>query len=226
MAATTVLYDATLGSLPSAQGWTSLSIGAAAVQTVAGGLYQLDTTAPAVGLFGNSLISPVALNTASGFELSFNFQLISEGHTSANRAGYSMVLIGADPSHSLEVDFWTDHVWAQDYDAAQPDRLVHGVDAAFDTTAAFNTYTLAVSANSFTLSTAGTPLLAGALRDYSAAGFVYGTPNVLFFGDNSTRGVANSKLAWVSLTPVPEPAPAALWGLGLAVLAWCRRSNR
>ena len=229
VAATTVLYDATLGSVPAVQGWTTLSLGGAAAQSVAGGLYQLDTTAATVGIFGNSLISPLALNTASGFELTFNLQIVSESHTSANRAGYSVVMIGADPRHSLEIDFWADHVWAQDYDPAQPDRLVHGVDAAFDTTAAVTTYTLAASANSFTLSSAGLPLLAGALRDYSAAGFVYGTPNVLFFGDNSTRGVASSKLGWVTLTPVPEPTPTALLLLGLllgwASWGWRRRTT-
>lgn len=214
-AAATPLYDPALGSLPSAQGWLPLALGAPASQGVAGGLYALDTTGPGVSIWGNGRSSPLVLDTQAGFELSFSLQLLAETHTSPNRAGYTLLMVGAQATQALELGFWTDHIWAQRYDASQADRLVHDIDAAFDTTAALTTYTLAVQQQQFTLSAGGTALLSGALRDYTLDGFPYTTPNALFLGDNSSRGNSISRLGAVSLSAVPEPAAALLMMLGL-----------
>lgn len=213
-AAAVTLYDAALGSLPSAQGWSSLQLGAAPTQSVAGGAYRLDTTGPGVVYFGNA--RSASLDTAAGFDLSFSLQVLSEAHTSSNRSGYSMVMVGADPTKALEIAFWSDHVWAYDFNAA--DGFVHGADAAFDTTQV-RQYELSVRHSNFTLTGDGALLLAGALRDYTLGGPPYTSPNFLFFGDDSSRGNSVTELGSVTLTPVPEPASAALLVAGLAGLA-------
>ncbi len=163
------------------------------------------------------------LDTQAGFDLSFSLQMLGETHDSPNRAGFSLVLVGAQASRALELDFWADHIWAQKYDASQPDRFVHDADMAFDTTAALTPYTLAVRQQQFTLLAGGTALLSGALRDYTPAGLPYTTPNFLFLGDNSSRGSAISHLGALSLSPVPEPSVALLLAMGLAGLALRRR---
>ena len=131
---------------------------------------------------------------------------------------------------AIELAFWSGHVWAYDYDGLAADRFVHGADAAFDTASALQTYTLSVRHQQFTLFSGGSTLLSGALRDYTASGLPpYATPNLLFFGDDSSRGTSVTQLGFVSLSPVPESASAALWLAGLAVLgamAWRRTGLR
>ena len=178
-AASTTLYDASTGGLPSAQGWTVLAAGAPAAQGVASGLYSLDTTGAGVGLYGNGRLSPVALDTAIGFDLSFSLRVLGESHTSTNRAGFSFLMLGSNPTQGLELGFWSGNVWAQDYVPADPDRFVHGADAAFDTTAALQTYTLAVRNQQFTFSAGATLLLSGSLRNYTNEGacLLYTSPS-------------------------------------------------
>lgn len=215
-----VLYDAAAGTPPSSQGWFVLADGAAGA-SVAGGEYRLDTTALA-GAFGHARVQP--LDTAAGFELAFTLRIDAEVHTSANRAGYSVLLVGNDPSRALELAFWDDSVWAYDHNAADADRFVRGADAAFATTTTHD-YVLAVRNHQFTLAADGGVLLSGALRDYRAEGLPYTVPGLIFFGDDSSRGTSLSALANVQLLPVPEPAPALLLAAGLAALAWrCRRA--
>lgn len=153
--ASTTLYDPALGTPPSAQGWSPLALGGVASQGVAGGVYALDTTGAGVSIWGNGRVSPVLLDTQAGFDLSFSLQLLGETHTSPNRSGYSLLLVGAQASRALELDFWADHRWAQNYDASQPDRFMHDTGVAFDTTAALTRYTLAVRQQQFTLPAGG-----------------------------------------------------------------------
>ena len=225
--AATVLYDPAPGTLPAAQGWLPLAIGGAATQAVSGGTYNLDTTGATVVYWGNSRLSPIVLDTLAGFDLSFALQIQSEIHTSANRSGYSVVVVGHEPSQSVELAFWADQVWAQDYDAAQADRFVHGNSAAIDTTAALRQYTLSVRQQQYTLWADGNALLAGSLHDYTSGGPPYTTPDFLFFGDDSSRGSASSRLGMVSIAAaaVPEPASALLALVGLGGMAAMRRQT-
>jgi hypothetical protein len=209
------LYDASLGSKPSSQGWTPLVLGTPGSETVAGGLYNLDTTGPGVVYDGNYLVSAMPLDTAAGFQLSFNLAVLSETHTDATRSGFSVVVVGNDPTHEIELAFWGDHVWTYDYTGG---AFVHGADVALDTSVLRN-YSLSVSGQQYTLSADGTLLLSGSLKDYTAAGLVYTTPNFIFFGDDSSRGTSSTQVGLITLSLVPEPAAAWLWLSGLTALA-------
>jgi hypothetical protein len=216
-----VLYDAAAGTTPAAQGWTVLAGGAAPSQAVVAGEYRLDTTGAGVVAFGHARQQP--LDTATGFDLAFRLRIDAEAHTSDNRAGYSVLFVGSDPSRALEIGFWSDRVWVYDFDASDPDRFVRGPSAALDT-GVMRDWRLAVRNGSFSLWADGNWLLGGALRDYRAEGLPYTVPGLLFFGDDTSRGSSVSALAQVELLPVPEPSAAWLLAAGLAALALRRRA--
>jgi hypothetical protein len=226
-AAATTLYDPSLGTLPTSQGWSPLlsSIDSSSTQSVSGGLYRLATAAGESDPSVWGRLSPTALDTAAGFNFDIDLRIVDEAHDSPNRAGFSFILTGASPSHSIEVAFWKDRVFAYAYDASDPDRFVHGVEALFDTASASHDYTLSVQNQQFSLSTAGQTLLSGSLVDYRNQGLPYTLPSAIFFGDDTSRGSASIEVGAISLSPVPEPAGWVLAGLGLAVITF-RRQRR
>lgn len=224
------LYDPGLGSLPTAQGWSTLGTGASASQALVGGLLQVDTTGDGVSAFGSGRSTPQPLDTLGGFRLQFGLQVLAEQHSADNRAGFSLLLQGADQTQALELGFWQDQVWALTYQAGGADSgFLRGETASLDTTAALRQYTLTVQQGGFSLQADGVGVLAGVLRDYPTLGLStlpYGFNNYLFLGDNSSRGQSVVQLGAVSLLPVPEPAALALWAAGLGLLGWrVRRSG-
>ena len=226
MPATAVtIYDPSLGTLPSAQGWTLGTSGSTGgSQTLVSNQYQLTTTAADAG-YGNGRFSPVPLNTSTGYALTFDLKVVSETHADSSRAGFSVIAIGATPSQSIEVAFWSDHIWVYGYNAALSDPFFHGSDVAFNTTAATRHYTLSTANGLYRLQVDGTTLLSGALVDYTPSGiFPYVVPNTLFIGDDTSRGSSVTLMGPVSVAAVPELASALLLAVGLAALAW-RRSR-
>lgn len=218
------LYDASLGTAPTAQGWLALSLGGTVSAATASGVHSLDTASGTAPQFGYSPLFGPLLDTDAGFQLSLRLQVLAETHSSPNRAGYSLVMVGSDPSRALELSFWTDRVWAQGVSATDPDRLVHAEEAVFNTSTGLVDYLLTVQGAQYSLSADGAPLLSGALRDYRSEGFPYTVPNFLFLGDNSSRGTAVTALARVGIEPLPAaaapvPEPASLLLAGLAVAA-------
>jgi hypothetical protein len=212
-----VLYDASLGSKPGAQGWASLVLSPAS-DSVSAGALTLDTS------FGNALQSgysrSAAIDSGQGFTLSFSSQLVSESHTgNANRAGFSVILL--DASHrGVELGFWTDQIWAQTLDNSN--QFVKAESAAFNTTA-LTQYRLTLQGGAYALSANGSPLLSGAMRDYSPSGVpVYSVNNFIFLGDDTSSAKAVVKIAQVAGQSLPEP-PA--WALLLAGFAAFGRSR-
>ncbi len=133
-----------------------------------------------------------------------------------------MLVVGSNPTQALELAFWTDRIWAYDYDAQQADRFVHGTEVVFDTAAALTSYTLLLRQQQYSLFAGGVPVLTGALHDYTAGGAPYTVADFLFFGDDSSRGSSSTRLGAVSVSTVPEPATAALvLGAWLSMVA-CR----
>lgn len=232
-----VLYDGALGTTPDLQGWTYLTlplVGADASQSASGGRTTLDTTADASemagyflgGPFGDPARAPT-LDRATGYALSFDVRLDAESHASDDRAGFSVIALG-DDRLGIELGFWAGEVWAQGDDPL----FAHDEGAAFDTTAAVTRYELRVLGSSYTLSAGGVPILAGALRDYTAFSGVpdpYETPNLLFLGDDTSSASARVEIARIGLTTgvVPEPSSLATLAAGLAgVAAWRGRRRR
>lgn len=214
----TTLYDPGLGTLPSAQTWITYGLGADS-QSVAGGTYMAETLEDNAIQGGSAKFGVAGLDTASGFRLGFGLQVVDEAHVDdGQRAGFSLIVTGADHSKAIEIAFWTDHVWAY------TSSFAHGTDAAFATTG-MNDYALIVKDNAYTLSAGGETLLSGAMVDYSAKGFPYGQAGFLFFGDDTTRARSKIELGQVVLTPVPEPETWALLAAGLVGLALRRRTR-
>jgi hypothetical protein len=225
------LYDASLGTAPSAQGWVSV-VPPFATGTVSGGRYTLDTSSGLPPNFSNALLagssrlSPVLLNTSTGYELTIVMQVGSETHASANRAGFSIIAIGNDKTKSIELGFWQDRVFAYEYNGSDPDRFVRGPEYLVDTTSALRTYRLRVQNNLYSLYVDNFLAIGSrSLYDYTPfAGFpdVYEVPNFLFFGDDTTRARSIVSIASVTLNPVPLPAALPMLLSALAVLGMRR----
>lgn len=211
----TTLYDANLGTLPSAQGWTTL--GAGYSQSVGGGTYKFETMGNNAFQAGSAKFGVPGLDTSAGFVLDFNLNVAQETHAADNeRAGFSFIVTGADTTKAIEIAFWTDHVWAY------TSTFEHGADAAFATTG-MTDYALTVKDNAYALTAGGNTLISGAMVDYTAQGAPYNIASFLFFGDDTSRAASSIELGSVGVSPVPEPQTFALLAAGLLGLAWRRR---
>ena len=180
-----------------------------------------------VSSYGWGRVNATPLDTNVGFTLTFDLRVLAETHSSANRAGLSIVMVGSDPTHALELAFWTNEVFTYNYVAADADKFVHGAGALLDTTASFQQYTLTVQNQNYTLSAGAATLITGALKDYRGQGPPYTVPNFLFFGDDTSRGAASIELGPVVLSAVPElpRLPMMLLGLGALALMFKRRQR-
>ena len=199
----TVLYDGALGSPPEAQRLAYADPLGLASRLTAGGATTLDTTFDNGVQAGYTLTPTLALtlDRAAGYQLVFAAQLLTETHASPHRAGFSLIALSSDRL-GIELGFWMDQVWAQE--GGQPPQLfTHAEGAALDASALI-TYTLRVQGDRYALSAGATPVLAGALRDYTAfTGFpdVYETPNFLFLGDDTSSARGAVRLSYVALGP-------------------------
>ena len=147
------------------------------------------------------------LDRNTGFELSFRAALLNEGHSSNDRAGFSVILLSSD-LYGIELGFWSSQIWAQ----ADTPLFQHAESANTSTTSSQN-YQLHVLGSQYTLLQSGNTVLSGSLRNYSAfsgPGGPYGLNNFLFLGDNTSSASADLLLGPVSLqtnlSSVPEPA--------------------
>jgi hypothetical protein len=232
---TVVLYDAAVPSLPGAQGWlvygsnAGLVGGSAAQSLVAGGTRLVtDTNAtpgnasagfanrlPVVNTLVNAAF-PV-LDRASGYSLNFSLLVNSEAHQNNNRAGFSVIALSQD-GLGIELGFWANEVWAQ-----SGAGFTHAEGAAFNTTAQSVAYELRIQGAGYGLFAAGTQILAGALRNYSAFGSPYNLSSFVFLGDDTSSAGADVVLGNVSVSDVPEPPTFLALGLGLAGFGLFRR---
>lgn len=214
-----VLYDGSLGTAVDAQGWTYAALGTASATVEAGGT-TFNTTAGGNSTQAGYARADQTLDAATGFTLRFDVQVLGELHSSTDRAGFSLVVVGKDPTKSLELGLWTDEVWAQN----DSPLFTHGEGASVNTTDAVHQYELAVAGGAYTLSIDGTVQLSGSMRDYTAFSVffdVYETPNFLFLGDDTTSAQGSVLISRVELTAVPEPSAAMV--LVPAALALVRR---
>lgn len=215
------LFDASEGSLPSAQGFLFLTdplFVARSHQSLAAGAARLDST-PAMSEkagwfsqippFGKHPRQP-ALDGSSGFLVSFVARVISEAHGNEHRAGFSIIVTAADLS-AIELGFWTNEVWAQ----SGPD-FRHAEGAAFPTTERRAQFDLEFREGRYRLCADGNLLLQGALRRYESFGTPYNIPEFLFFGDDTTSAQASVEISRISAGPIPQ-LQIARRGEGLAL---------
>ena len=215
-----VIYDAGLNTLPSAQGFAFLSLPPGAVQSVAGGVYTLDTTASSSISAGSSR-ADLPLDMDQGIRLTIRMRVVSESHSTSDRAGFSIILVGSDPTRALDLAFWDNEVWY--YPSA---AFTHGSGYALHTSSAFHTYALDLVGSAFALRVDGAPALSGSLVDYSGFGFPYNVPNFLFFGDDTSSASARVEISQITLSALPLPGASWLLGAGLLAWHWRRRAAR
>lgn len=204
--ASVVLFDGNQGTLPSEQGWIYLTrplVGSSATQTIQGNTTLLDTSVHADDQAGYFRF-PGTLDRMAGFDLTMDLQVLSEAHDSVHRAGFSIITL-TDDRRGLELAFWSNEIWAQN----DSPLFTHGEGAAFETTAGIIHYDLAFQGNSYTLFAAGTPILSGALRDYSSFGPPYNVNNLLFMGDDTSSASGRFLLARVTLETAAVPEVSA-----------------
>jgi hypothetical protein len=229
-AAATVLYDGTVeGQKLDDQGYFSyltspLPPAAASTAYAEQGTALLTLAAPAdyAGYFTPPGKLP-RLDSSAGYTLTFTAQVLDEAHSSVARAGFSLLVLGADDK-DIELGFWTDEVWAQNDGVNDPTPgaglFTHGEGAAFDTTAAPVDYALVVKGDGYRLLAGGTELLAGPLRHYNPPDpgsnllrAVYSFNNLVFLGDNTSDAGAVVRIKAVALTLAETPPPLPTPGL-------------
>jgi len=220
-AATAVLYDGALGGLPSDQGMVfSAFPSGSVIPTSSGGITNLNSSGSNAYQAGFGALSPLALDATLGYSLEFSAEILAESHSgNPVRAGFSVIMVGADPTASIEIGFQDGRVFAQN------DAPLFG-DPPADTNAGFNPvgmgfvdYSLAVFGDSYTLLANDTAVLDGNLRNYTGFGFPYNFPGTIFLGDNTSSAMANVNLSRVALvSPSEVPLPAAAWLFGSALL--------
>jgi hypothetical protein len=217
-----ILYDASLGTLPEAQGWLYGGLGAGITKSMSGNSVLLDTSAQTGNQAGWSRVAAPPLNRSQGFVLLFTAQVNTEAHSNSNRAGFSVILLGSD-TNGIELAFWTDRIFAQD---GPPNLFVHAEDAAFTTTGGFVDYSLTCVGSNYNLRANGTPVLSGPVRNYTSfSGPInpYRTPNFLFFGDDTTSASASVNVRRLTLVRPPllgTHAPSVISWMGYSNLSY------
>ncbi len=212
---TTVLYDGALDDTPDTQGFNFLAFGLHATQSFANGVTTLDTMPESEDQAGYFNVEKFALDRSLGYEVQFTIKLQSEAHNSYDRAGFSVLVISEDLL-GIELGFWTNKIWAQE--GGTDWLFTHAEGVNFDTATDLITYRLAVAGDMYTLTANDSQILSGPLRDYTAFDGVidpYETPNLLFFGDDSTSSRAKTDITYVALDTVvlvtPTPTPTATY---------------
>ena len=225
-ATTTNLYDAGGGLIPDASSWVKGETGGTSSGTMVGTSYfDLDSSASNSIKVAYLRSTPLSLNTATGYELDFNLQVVAESHISTNRGGFSVIAIGSSNTKSLELSFWNDHVWAYNFNAI--DGFTHGPDSAL--TAGTHNFSLRVTNQTYQLLVDNALGFSGSLQDYSGSGLLpYLIPNVVIFGDDTTEAGSDTHLSILTLSDqvVPEPSTLVLVGLGLLGATCVRRRTR
>jgi hypothetical protein len=191
-----VWYDASLGTLPEAQGWTFFTL-PAVTPSLIDGAAVLDTSGSSLIRGGWTRFASPALDRQSGVRLEFTAELAAESHASIHRAGFSVILLDQQ-KRGIELGFWTDRIWAQ----SDVPLFNHAEEVEFATQGRLVSYGLTLGPDAYELLADGARILGGPLRDYTAfvGNFdVYESPNLVFLGDDTTSANARVRVSRVAL---------------------------
>lgn len=201
-----VLFDPALGTLPSAQGWSFVSLPFSTPISLVGSEARLDTTGILQVSAGVSRIAPIPLDRSTGFTLRFTLRVLDENHgTRVDRAGCSLTVLGLDRK-GIELGFWKDRVWAQ----SDSPLFTHAEEGVWPNTES-HAFELTLQGTNYTLGVGGKTVLTGPIRDYTPfVGLLdpYETPNFVFIGDNTTSAGASIGLGRVELVAIPVTPPS------------------
>lgn len=242
-AATITLYDggvfnATPDNVPNPfLAFTKIGLGS---QTASGGQTTLDPSTSPGTYAGYSnynssgvLVNPTfpTLDSNTGYTLSFAVKINSQTNASPDRAGFSIIALDND-RQGIEIGFRnpntltsTPDIFSQtlsgsNFVVGEQNNNLNGILSSL------NAYDLNVLGTSYTLSSNGNTLLSGALRTYTAGinsnpplTAVYGLPNFLFVGDDTSSAGANVSIQKIILTtnPTAVPEPSGLVGMTIAL---------
>ncbi|QDU33425.1 hypothetical protein KS4_14710 [Poriferisphaera corsica] len=232
-----MLYDASLNTSASAQGFTlgqNPPSGGASTATFNSDYTRIDSsgaTGEQIGYFSLNPFAPaithpgmLTVDAASGFTLNFNLMIEEESHVHGGRAGFSIIILD-DNSKGMEIGFWDDEVFVY-HDDTTGSLFTKGESAVFDTTTGMIDYELQVLGSSYQLKANGSKILTGAVRDYTAfSGPIdpYEYENFIFWGDDTGSASSISRLGSMEiLASVPEPGTMMVLG-GLLAGALARR---
>jgi len=195
------LYDAARSTLPAEQGWGYAAFPGQATQALDAAAARLDTWSTTVEQAGYARVTPVPLDRRLGFTLLFTVRVVAEAHGSADRAGFSLIVLDEE-RRGIELAFWTNAVFAQ----GDAPLFTQAELAAWDTASSFVDYALTLGDGGYVLRANGQAILAGPARDYtpfSGALDPYETPNFVFLGDDTTSARAVVLIRRVVLIPAP-----------------------
>ncbi|MEM7127826.1 MAG: hypothetical protein AAF702_15950 [Chloroflexota bacterium] len=202
------IYDASLGTKPDEQGMLYAALpGVAVAHSFMNGATILDTSLLATEYAGYSPSNTIVISRTQGFAVRTAVQVQAETHLNNNRAGFSIIALSGD-NQGIEIGFWPDSIWAQEGGTAL-ELFTRAEVGSFDTTAAVTDYDLVVLDSGYAVQTAGTNVVSGQLRDYTAAtGSInpYAIPNFLFWGDDTTS--ASARIALESIALILNQSPA------------------
>lgn len=214
------------GSYLTFNSFDPLNLASPGTQTAGNGKTTLNTSSPE-SLYGGysnyNLLNTLSnaafpvLDSNAGYTISFTIKINSQTNTGTNgpnRAGFSVTALDNNKK-GIEIGFRNTDIFAQNsnFNAIDPAEQKTSFGSVLGN---FSTYDLKVLGNNYTLSNGGDDLFSGSLRSYTISSnpltAVYGNPNFLFFGDNTTSAGASVDIQNITLTTnstaVPEPSDA------------------
>lgn len=198
-------YNAALGSLPTAQGWSLVSTNDFPPATVSGGTLQTGPTSVA-GFEYWQVGAPIA-NFADLSSIRSELRIVSSGWVNnPARSGFNLSL--QSPTRFFNLLIASDRI-ALINNTSGPAVSTY----MMDTTSQFRTYELKVSGNSAEV------FVDGVSRLTAAQGGVIAGTGLAWFGDGTTLAGGSAQVKWVEANAVPEPS-LLLLGVGAC---WARR---